>query len=288
MTPSTEVDSAVGEAPERAAKDKTIDVVKLLNQKRQALALARDKYQNAREMRDEQGMSDSARVIDALKEIIPELEAEVADKLEAAGKSKAKGWLRQNVGELSNVGERIVAQQAVISEKIAEAVAEIAKEVDLWMSIEKFGQADQILSARFGLPRSDPALSLPNLRDWATPVLTITDSMRPNRRKPQGVVISNTASDTPEQRRRNALKAVAAFMQSKGQVKTLPVAVQAILAEAPIHPDVLQSPQERAHREASAATIGTGRGDPALTQAAAEVAALPPGVSAGMAHVHRG
>jgi hypothetical protein len=193
---------------------------------------------------------------------------------------------RERKGSITKAGNRrILAQQAVIAEKIEEAVAEIAKEVELWMQIEKFGLADQVLAARFGFARSDLALSLPGLRDWASPVLTVTDSMRPTRRKPQGVVVSNTASATPEMRKRNALRAVHEFLQSKSKVRALPPEVQAILAESPISPDEVETPEERIKREASAAVIGTGRRDPVVAQAATEALALGKlGVPSGGVH----
>jgi hypothetical protein len=88
MTPSKEVDAAAGEAPAR------VDVIELLNEKREALSAARARYASAREMRDELAMGDLERQIDALKkEIIPELEAEVAVALEAKGRTEAEDRL---------------------------------------------------------------------------------------------------------------------------------------------------------------------------------------------------
>jgi hypothetical protein len=276
MSPSEEVNSAEGSAPAR---------VKLLNQKRAELTNAIQALSEADRLLDTDAVIAAKERVNVLRGFISRLETAVRDELEVEGARRAKAWQKKNAKELVSVGQKIKAAQDVVRETIKAAVDAIKAEAALRVWVEQQSAlADEVLSARFGLSRSYTrgSVPLPEREDWVMPILLASDAMRPERIRPRGLIILTQASDTPETRRRNRLKAVAEF-----DAKSLPAEVQSILAEAPIDPDILETPAERAHREASAALIGTGRSDPVLAQAAVEAIALSnPGMLGG--HAHRG
>lgn len=279
---SQEVLDATGDAPERQST-KASDVLEQLRVKRAALISAREKYQTARTMRDEDGMAAEGRRIDALLQIIPELEAETATALEAQGQRRAKSWLRKNGTALAPVADKILAQQEVIRAKIKELVKEIEIEAALRAGVVGFYLAEQTLSVRFGLPLDPkaPVVWGPPLEDWATPVLKVTDSMRPSRSGTERLQVSHIASDSPERRRQNAIATATKY--ARRFRKQLPVEVRSILDEAPAPSEALAANP----KDPDDAVIGTRSPDPALATAATEAVALAAlGMPGG--NVHRG
>ncbi len=281
MSPSEEVEAATGEAPTKT----TLKSMEQLTEKRAELADATKALCEAERVMDTDRAVAAKQRIAVLRGFITRLETDVRDELEQAGRTRAESWQEENAKTLTAVGPKIKAAQDVVRKQLNAAVDAIKTEVALRASVEQLALADEVLSARFGLQRSftrTSVSSLPGREDWVMPILLISDAMRPERLKPHGLVIGNTASATPEQRKRNALKAVAEFSTTG-----LPVEVQAILAEAPIDPDVLETPEERARRVRSEAVIGT-RGDPFLQEAITETLALGVLGASPNAGVHRG
>jgi hypothetical protein len=70
-------------------------MVQLLDAKRAALNAARERYRVAKSARDEQSMSDEARLIDQLIVLIPELEKDAQVVREAAGRKEAEHRLKK-------------------------------------------------------------------------------------------------------------------------------------------------------------------------------------------------
>ena len=265
-----------------------LQVVDQLQQKRVELANATTTLSEAERLLDTDRVIAEKQRVEVLRGFISRLETEAREELEHEGQRRAKTWLKKTTKEVASAGQKISAAQDVVRDKLKGVVEAIKAEAEVRASVEQFALADEVLAARFGLARSFTrmSVSLPDLQDWVMPVLLATDSMRRYVRWPRGLLISTQASDTPEMRRRNAVKAVHEFLQSKRDT-TLPPEVQAILLESPISPDVLETPEERRRREASEAVIGTGKVDPHLAQAATETLALSKlGVPSG--GVHRG
>lgn len=153
MSASDEVDNATGIAPERSAKGKKIDVAQLLSEKREALSAARKGYANAKEMRDEVAMGDFARLIDALKDLIPALETEFAGVLEETGRKEAEDRLRgikRGAGslraELKEDDARVRELEKELNERNAERTTRARK-------YDAFQAEANALSDRFELPR---------------------------------------------------------------------------------------------------------------------------------------
>lgn len=263
---SEAVEDAVGTAPERTT-------VKLLAQKRRALLAARERYATAKAMRDEQGMSDAGRLIDALRVLLPELEQEVAERLEAAGARRAKAWLAEQVSARATLTQKVQAAQKKVRSALDAAVAAIAAEVSLREEAAQVDLASEVLCARFALPRSATRVSLPDIQDYGTPLLRAVDGLRPAHWGSRRLVVPLIASMTEEQRRAANVNAALAF--AKSYAKELPRDVVAIMADAP---DPAASVAKPKAEEAV---------DAVHAQAAVEATALGKlGVSAG--HVHRG
>jgi hypothetical protein len=72
-----------------------------------------------------------------LRGFISRLEREAADVLEAAGRQRAAELIDEKTRELSTVADQIAAQQAVVREKIAEAVEAIRAEAELRGAVEE-------------------------------------------------------------------------------------------------------------------------------------------------------
>ncbi|MDP9178412.1 MAG: hypothetical protein M3O61_12090 [Gemmatimonadota bacterium] len=291
--PSQEVNDAIGEASERPKKN-TSAVLDQLKQKQTGLANARERYATAKSMRDEDAMSDELRRIDSLLAIIPELEAEVADELETAGRRAADAWIATYRHREAVVGPKIKTAQTEIQEKLDQLIAAIAVEEKLRGSIVEGEFATEVLTMRFDLPPNTKSPTLPALRDYAMPVINATDVMRPSRRVRQKLVVKTQASDTPDTVREKRRDAVLRFVRdnaekiSRGKktvADSLPREVWQILTEAPM-PLASAAPK----LDGDEAVIGTGplARDAALSQAAAEIAALPRGVSADGAGIRRG
>lgn len=176
MTPSEEVNDAVGEVPARGAKGKSSDVLALLNEKREALSAARERYATAKAMRDEGAMGDEARRIDALKDIIPELELEAAGVLEATGRKEAEERL---LGIKRAYGSTVATYQDDEG-RVQQAVAALREAITTLNSrarkLETLRAEAVALADRFALtapslatvnePQQDVASSLPAL--WRT------------------------------------------------------------------------------------------------------------------------
>lgn len=174
MTPSKEVDNAVGEAPASREKGtKTIDVGEVLHEKRRALDGARERYATAKAMRDEQAMGEEARLIDALREIIPELEREAAGVLEATGRKEADERL---LGIKRAYGSTVASYQDDES-RVQQAIATLGEAITTLNSrarkLEALRAEAAALADRFELtapslvvvnePQRDIASSLPSV-----------------------------------------------------------------------------------------------------------------------------
>lgn len=129
-----------------------VDVIELLAEKRAALDAAKARKKVAREMRDEQGLSDESRLIDSLNEIIPELEREVAGLVEAKGRKAAEERLlgiKRAAGsvrtELSEDNKRIRALEKEIGEANATRTSRARK-------YETLQAEASALSDRYDLP----------------------------------------------------------------------------------------------------------------------------------------
>lgn len=153
MSASDEVDNAVGERP---ARENALDA---LNNKRAALKEARERYATARTMRDEIAMSDETRLIDALKELIPELERDAQVVVEAAGRKAAEerllGIRRAYGSAVATYGEdekRVEQAVAALSEAITTLNGRARK-------LEALSAEAAALSDRFSL--AIPKLTMP-------------------------------------------------------------------------------------------------------------------------------
>jgi hypothetical protein len=279
---SSEVQDAIGAAPTKEPiSGDHASVLDQLRAKRSALADAQSALTDAQAKYDEQGVVDAARRIEALQGFIIRLEAEAQRVLEAEGVRRAKAWTKKRVKELAIVGQKIGAAQMVVRAKLKELVAAIEVEAGLRESIEQFDLADQVLGARFGMPRNDLPTSVPDLEDWGSPVLTVTDSMRPSRRQTPQLVVPTIASDSAETRRKNAIRASVEFASRVR--KRLPAEVLAIVESAPVP---AEAPTGKP-KDSDEAVIGTGSHGPALSTAATEAVALAAlGMPGG--NVHRG
>lgn len=146
MTPSKEVEAATGEAPAR------VDSVQLLNEKRQALNAARERYATAKAMRDEIAMSDETRLIEALKELIPILETDAQVVLEATGQKAATERLLGIKRANGSHRTELYKCRARVSE-LAEELGKVAALEESW---QRKCEADQMevncLTDRFDLP----------------------------------------------------------------------------------------------------------------------------------------
>jgi hypothetical protein len=174
MTPSNEVNDAVGEAPERT---KDIDVAQLLNEKRGAIKAARDRYKIAREMRDEDAMAAEAHRIDALRTIISELESEDATAREAKAKTAATARLIGVKRAFGSVQSSMDADEQRVVEKIGELSDAITRLNDRYSQAVQLRAEAMALSDRFSLPKpSLPDVGAPARRD-----LAITLTRLPNK-----------------------------------------------------------------------------------------------------------
>lgn len=143
---SSELDNAVGEAPAR------VDAVQLLNEKRQALDAARERYKIAKTARDEDAMSDEARRIDSLLAIIPELERDASVVLEARGKKEAEERLLGIKRAAGSVRSELTDDDKRIRELKNELTEVNAKRTTRARKYETLqGEANGLVD-RFGLP----------------------------------------------------------------------------------------------------------------------------------------
>jgi hypothetical protein len=211
------------------------------------------------------------------------------------GTAKALAWVKSFARVGAGFAKKIVAAQAVAQEKSDALVAAIKVEAELRASAEKGFFATEVLGMRFDLPAQVNA-KLPDLLTYVMPALRAEDKMRPTRRK---LVVSAIASDTPDMLRAKRREAVSRFVKendemiARGKQKAgalLPSAVWEILTEAPVPVASVAKPTTDNDDDDDSAVIGTRplAMDSVLAQAAAEVAALPRGVSHALAHVHRG
>jgi hypothetical protein len=281
---STEVNDAI-KAPERE-KDKTSDVSSVLDQlkqKRAELATASATLSAAEAAMDLEGVIAAKQRVDVLRLFISRLEVQEAGVLEQEGQRRAKALVTQQASELATVAQRVAAAQKKVRSALDAAVAAIEAEVSLRREAVQIDLANEVLSARFGFPRSETRVKIPAIQDYATPLLRVIARLRPwhgSRR----LVVSLIASMTDEQRRAAHVSAAAQFFATSG--KELPEKVQRIMSETPIPAEVTPSSVAKQKADDDDAVIGTGRSDPVLAQAATEAVAL---CKLGMpdGHVHR-
>lgn len=128
----------------------------LLQEKVGALEKVRTQYQRAREMRDEQEMSASARVRDALLELIPELEKESAAELEVAAKAKAEARMLGVSRAYGSLASELQEDEARVREKLDEARAVVAALNTRYAKLQMLTAEAAALADRFAIER--PAL----------------------------------------------------------------------------------------------------------------------------------
>lgn len=131
-------------------RPQTIDV---LNQKRAALVSARERYANAKLMRDEDAMSDESRRIDALRAIIPELEKEVEVEVETAAKAKAMDRMVGIARAYGSLANELDEDEARLRAKLDEARAAIAALNARYLKLQTLTIEAAALADRFAIER---------------------------------------------------------------------------------------------------------------------------------------
>lgn len=161
---SKEVRDAVGAAPAKAVKNKsgngtttkaekgtTISAAQLLREKRQALALARERYATAKQSYDERAMADETRLIAGLTVILSELEQVAGAEVEANGRKEAEA---RTLG-ISRVVGSVVASTVEDRERVLEAARAYAEAVDRlnerFLQYQGLVAEDAALRDRFGI-----------------------------------------------------------------------------------------------------------------------------------------
>jgi hypothetical protein len=173
MTPSREVNDAVGEGPARSAS-----VVELLKEKNKALATARQKYQVAKEVRDEEQMGVEMGRIDALHAIIRELELEVVAEREATGKRAATARIVAIKRAIGSVVSQLDEDESRVAELLAEAITRLNHRYDQATQLRAEALA---LSDRFDLPKPMlPDVVSPARRAIAVEVARALNKLRAN------------------------------------------------------------------------------------------------------------
>lgn len=266
--------------------DKTIDVSSVLDQlkaKRAELAQAEAQLGEAEKAMDLEGVISAMQRVDVLRAFVVRLEVQEAGVLEQEGQRRARAWVTEQLSERATLTQKVAAAQKKVRSALDAAVVAIGAEVGLRDEAVQVDLASQVLCGRFGFARSAMRVSMPDIQDYGTPLLRAVDGLRPSHWGSRRLVVPLIASMTEEQRRTAHVNASVEFFAKSG--KELPEEVQAIMTEAPVR---ATAPAPKP--DADDAVIGTRpvARDPALVQAAAEIAALPSGVSAGLAHVHRG
>jgi hypothetical protein len=208
---SQEVLDAIGAAPPREPNT----VMDRLEAKRRELVEAEAALAEAEQsMNTDAAVAASTRA-DVLRRFIARLEREAADELEANAKRHAEQWIAKERRSLTTAAEKIANQQAVIGAKLADLVEAIQVEAELRESGSLFDLAAEVLCARFGLPLPPKGVSdaaQPPLQDWATPVITAVDVMRPSRRERRRLIVGRQASDSARQLRAKTLRAAIELM----------------------------------------------------------------------------
>lgn len=141
---SEEIDSAVGEATPNAKQ--------VLAEKKHALEQARGRYALAKEMRDEQAMGVENGIIDALRVLISEIEAELVGAREWEGVRKAKDRLVGIRRAFGSVLSSVDTDEKRVKEKIAELEDAISRLNDRYSQIVKLRAESAALADRFALP----------------------------------------------------------------------------------------------------------------------------------------
>jgi hypothetical protein len=168
MTPSKEVDAAVGEDRKSVAE--------LLNEKRVALAAARERYATAKALRDEVAMGDEVRLLDALKDIIRELETSDARIREASAKQAATGRLVGIRRAYGSVQASMEADETRVNEKIAEVSDAIARLNDRYTQSAQLRAEALALADRFNLPKPTlPDIVPPMRRGFVAALVTLSN-----------------------------------------------------------------------------------------------------------------
>jgi hypothetical protein len=245
--PSQEVMDANGAAPDKTKKSTAAN---LLTVKRAALQESRERYATAKAMRAEDEMSEESRRIDSLRAIVDELEHDAQAELEQNGAQAATAWMKEYAARRTVAVAKIEAAQAAALKKLDALIAAIDHEACLRAEVGRDAFPAEVLSMRFDLSSLAPAQQ-PVLKDWATPVITATDKMRPSMRQRKSLVVSAQACDTPDTLRQKRLAAALEYvghnaeMVAKGKRKKgdepLPREVWTILSEAPGKAELTQA-----------------------------------------------
>jgi hypothetical protein len=179
MTPSKEVNDALGEAPEREI---TIDVSQLLNEKRGAMKSARERYRIAKEMRDENGMASEGKRMDALREIIRDLERADAAGREANATNAAIARLVGVKRAYGSIQSSIDADERRVDEKIVELSDAITRLNDRYSHGVKLRAEAMALADRFSLPKPTlSAVAAPARREIAITLTRLPNKLRTTR-----------------------------------------------------------------------------------------------------------
>jgi hypothetical protein len=163
---SEEVNSAVGAGPERE-KNRTVSEV--LIEKQAKLAEARERYQTAKQMRDEESMSVEGRTIDSLVTLIAELEKEAAEELEADAVRRATKRMVAISRAAGSIANELDEDQRRVDEKMAELQEAIARLNGRYTKATQLRAEAAALSDRFGVDKPAlPNLVPPARRDFVT------------------------------------------------------------------------------------------------------------------------
>jgi hypothetical protein len=157
MSPSKEINDAVGEGPARSAGSK--NAAQVLTEKRAALVAAKGKYQIAKEARDEEMMGSEMGRIDALNAIIRELEQEVAVAREQEGVQRAKARVLAIKRGIGSVVTALDEDENKLTDLLDEIVTRLNDRYEQTTTMRAEALA---LTDRFDLPK-------PSLPDVVSP-----------------------------------------------------------------------------------------------------------------------
>ena len=174
---SKEVNSAVGAAPARSVKPKS--VVELLQEKRQALASAHTRYKSAKGKFDEVTMADESRLIQSLTVIIYELEQATVAAVEQDALQRAK----ERILGISRAAGSLAASTVEDRERVLAAAREYREAVnrlnERFVQYQSLVAEDSALRDRFGItgakiPRVTSPDETPSVIDAARVVESVT------------------------------------------------------------------------------------------------------------------
>jgi hypothetical protein len=170
MSSSSEVDSAVGEARPSAKQ--------VLAEKQQALEDARGRYALAKEMRDEEGMGVESGIIEALREIVSEIETELVGAREWEGIRAAKDRLVAIRRAFGSVQSSIDGDVDRVNAAIAALEDTIATLNARYDQTTKLRAESAALADRFSLPKPTlPIVAPPASRDLAVALIRLPNTL---------------------------------------------------------------------------------------------------------------